>query len=326
MLTSLHRLTTKRSTTRTVLSVAAIALVATGAQAAQAAPGDPGATAAPEQQVTAAVAEGPAAYTHDWDGDGAADLLATTADGTLRLYAGNGAGGFVRGTGQQIGRGWQAFDELDQVGDWDGDGTADLIARAPGTAGGELRLYQGNGYGGFAPGTGTRIGYGWSVFDEIVAPGDWTGDGWPDLIARRADTQVLYVYPGYGVQGFGKAYAISGRFALSEITAVGDFTGDDNADLVAVLNGQLRLYPGDGAGAFARGAGAVIGQSGWGGLSMLVGPGDWTGDGTGDLIARDGTGRLFLFYGNGSGGFSRTSTGGYSTQIGSGWGAMTHIV
>ena len=52
---------------------------------------------------------------------------------------------------------------------------------------------------------------------------------------------------------------------------------------------------------------------------MLVGGIDMNGDGRSDLIARDSTGRLFLYPGDGRGGW------GTRAQIGSGWSSMTGI-
>ena len=43
--------------------------------------------------------------------------------------------------------------------------------------------------------------------------------------------------------------------------------------------------------------------------------GDWSGDGTPDILARTQDGRLLMYRGNGSGGFST----GQGEQVGSGW-------
>jgi len=47
------------------------------------------------------------------------------------------------------------------AGDWDGDGRADVLGRA---TGGQLYLYSGNGWGGFASGRQVVSGWGgWSL-------------------------------------------------------------------------------------------------------------------------------------------------------------------
>ena len=135
----------------------------------------------------------------DWNGDGKADLVARTSAGDLLLYSGKGApdGGFT-GAATRIGAGWGGFTMVLSGSDWNGDGKADLIAR---TAGGDLLLYRGNGVGGFVTGTPPRIGAGWQVFDRVLSPGDWNGDGKADLIARKTNGDLL-LYRGNGLGGF----------------------------------------------------------------------------------------------------------------------------
>ena len=99
----------------------------------------------------------------------------------------------------------------------------------------------------------------------------------------------------------------------------GDFTGDGKADLLAITrNGDLYLYRGNGLGGFT-GGGTKIG-SGWNVFAKVFSPGDFTGDGKADLLAETSTGDLYLYHGNGLGGF----TGG-STRIGSGWNVFANV-
>lgn len=97
----------------------------------------------------------------DFDGDGHIDIIARrTSDQSLWLYPTNGAGGW--GTPRQIGIGWGQMTSVFAVGDFDGDGASDVIARSPS---GDLTLYRGDGTGGWR---GTRvIGVGWSMFAEL---------------------------------------------------------------------------------------------------------------------------------------------------------------
>jgi hypothetical protein len=99
-----------------------------------------------------------------------------------------------------------------------------------------------------------------------------------------------------------------------------DFTGDGKADVHATKsNGDLYLYRGNGTGAFT-GAGTRIG-TGWGTLTKLLSPGDFTGDGKADLIATKTNGDLYLYRGNGTGAFT-----GAGTRIGTGWGIFTKVL
>ncbi|CAM5536858.1 hypothetical protein SAVIM338S_04224 [Streptomyces avidinii] len=68
----------------------------------------------------------------------------------------------------------------------------------------------------------------------------------------------------------------------------GDLNGDGKPDLVAVDDaGRLHLYAGHGNGS-VTGSPAVIGSGGWAGASVSH-RGDWTGNGTEDVVARVGS-------------------------------------
>ena len=86
-----------------------------------------------------------------------------------------------------IGGGWQALDGLTSTGDWDEDGDADLLARNAVT--GNLLLYRGDGVGGFDG--AVTIGRGWSAYAALVGPGDVTGDGRTDVLARSQTRRLV---------------------------------------------------------------------------------------------------------------------------------------
>lgn len=134
----------------------------------------------------------------DFDGDGAVDLLAIRPDGALRLYAGDGAGGWRTGLGQVIGSGWQVFPTVLGPGDFTGDGADDVLGV---TGDGALRLYAGNGTGGWSESAGRVIGRGWDQFITVTSPRDFTGDRFPDLLAVRLDGAML-MYRGDGRGGW----------------------------------------------------------------------------------------------------------------------------
>lgn len=53
-------------------------------------------------------------------------------------------------------------------------------------------LYPGNGSGGFVSGV-RQIGAGWNIYRQVFSPGDFTGDGRPDVIAiDPAGNMFLY--------------------------------------------------------------------------------------------------------------------------------------
>ena len=153
----------------------------------------------------------------DFSGDGKPDVIARHPDGTLLLYLGNGAGGWVTGTGQAIGSGWQSFTAVFAGGDFSGDGKPDVIARQPD---GTLLLYRGNGASGWITGNAEVVGGGWQGFTALTGGGDFSGDGKPDVLARRPDGTLL-LYRGNGASGWilGHGEPIGGGWAsLGSIT------------------------------------------------------------------------------------------------------------
>ena len=66
----------------------------------------------------------------DFSGDGRPDLLARTAAGALLMYRGDGDGGFLTGSGEPIGSGWETFSALLAPGDFSGDGRPGRQSRA----------------------------------------------------------------------------------------------------------------------------------------------------------------------------------------------------
>lgn len=209
-------------------------------------------------------------YASDWSGDGKPDVLAVNSSGQLLMYRGNGAAGWITGTGEVIGTGWNIFSTILYASDWSGDGKPDLLAR---DTAGNLLMYRGNGIGGFIAGTGQLIGSGWNIFSQIVYARDWNGDGRPDLLATGPDGS-LFMYRGNGAGGWitGLSELVGSGWLFNPLVEAGDWTGDGNPDLLGVdANGVLCLYRGNGSGGIASGfsCSEPLG-SGWNGFSTLM--------------------------------------------------------
>ena len=103
--------------------------------------------------------------TNDFSGDEIADIIARKpADGTLWMFRGNGIGGYASEIGTLIGGGgWNMFNAIVPVGDWNGDSKDDLVARKPD---GSLWLFKGNGASGFI-GEGVLLGGVWTPYDYL---------------------------------------------------------------------------------------------------------------------------------------------------------------
>jgi peptidoglycan hydrolase-like protein with peptidoglycan-binding domain len=198
--------------------------------------------------------------------------------------------------------------------DFDGDRKADVLAVVAGTA--DLRMYPGNGAAGWKP--MRVIGTGFGGFSNVFTAGAWTADALSDVLALKPDG-TLWLYPGTAAGPLGTSTQIgTGWGRYDQIFPVGDFNGDGPSDLMARSpDGTLMLYPGNGSGGFL-GAGRQIGN-GWAGFTSLLGSGDFTGDQRTDVIARTSTGLLYLYPGNGSGGWLARRL------IGQGWNIFSTI-
>jgi hypothetical protein len=236
---------------------------------------------------------------HGFDADGIADVLAVTSTGSLRFYRGNGAG-YVTG-GSQIGTSWNMFNTVFSPGDFTGDGKADLLGRTPS---GALFLYRGDGRGGFA-GPGVKIGVAWNMFNTVFSPGDFTGDGKPDLLGRTP-SGALFLYRGNGAGGFtGGGVQIGTSWNMfNMVLGAGDFTGDGKPDLLGrTPSGALLLYRGNGAGGFT-GGGVQIG-TGWGIYRTIFSGGDLNRDGHVDIVGIKDDGSFTVYAGDSSGWFTQ---------------------
>jgi hypothetical protein len=204
---------------------------------------------------------------------------------------------------------------LNPMRGFSGDPLPDLLAT---TSGGDLRLYTGNGSG--YVNSGVTIGTGWSGFNLVFSPGDFNGDGYADVMARTTDGR-LFLYTGTGTGRLHAGRQIgTGWNIYNQVIGAGDFSGDGNTDLLArTPAGDLYLYKGNGVGGWS-GSRVQVGR-GWNGFNLLLSAGDFTGDGAMDVIARTPAGGLYLYKGNGIGGWA---SGGI--KIGSGWQTFAKVV
>lgn len=251
--------------------------------------------------------------TPDFNGDGRNDFFRVSSDGRLFLYPGNGSGGWANGAGIEIGTGWTAFNKLVAPGDFSGDGKADLIGIMPD---GTMKLYTGNGTGGWANQAGTTIGSGF-IHPTVLSPGDFNGDARADIITVNSAGD-MHLYTGNGSGGWRNATGTligTGWSALTKIFSPGDFNGDGKTDVMGVdSNGNLKLYTGNGVGSWANASGVVVG-TGFNRFQVATSARDFTGDGKTDVIGFQPDGAMYLYRGNGSGGWVT----GNGEVIGSGW-------
>lgn len=162
----------------------------------------------------------------------------------------------------------------------------------------------------------------WRKRDHIFAarPGAGTLFRYCDADLSRVDT-TYYGLPD-GSNGYSDHAPLVGYLRTRTPGAPatpGDLTGDGRADLIAIdAAGQLRLYDGRGNGRLNWPNG-IIGTGGWTGAAISH-RGDFTGDGTEDVLARVGDG-LWVYPNRGYGRLSdRIALGG------SGWSAVSQVL
>ncbi|MET7647229.1 VCBS repeat-containing protein [Streptomyces sp. NPDC005426] len=291
----------------------------------------------------------------DVNGDGRGDVLGRTPSGELYLYVTTGAvTGSPLKSRVKVGNGWGVYDQLVGANDVTGDGIADLFARTPG---GDLYFYPGTGNAA-APFAGrVHVGSGWNSYNQIIGVDDANGDGFGDILARTT-AGALYYYESTGVGSFltrsgggtgwnavslfvgaggnpdfGKnemfgldtqgnlfwyypknngllaaRQLVGENWGGADITTPSSLDNDGRAELMELYAGTLYNN------------GSPIGN-GWGVYNSLVGPGDLSGDGKGDLLARDRSGNLYLYRGNGTG-----TAFASRIKVGAGWNAYNKLL
>jgi hypothetical protein len=149
--------------------------------------------------------------------------------------------------------------------------------------------------------TTTQLFDNWKTRTRILTPGDVTGDALPDLLSVDS-AGALWIYPGKGTGSFGTRVKVgTGWNTYNAVLGHGDFTGDGKADLIArtKTGSNVYLYKGTGKSGTGAFASRVKVRSNWSGFNTLITPGDVSGDGRADLLARTTAGTLYLYKGTG---------------------------
>lgn len=233
----------------------------------------------------------------DLNGDGRADLCARAAAGiTCHTADGSPFGDALTGPAMSDDNGWDDASNYTtfRMADFDGDGLADICARA------NAALYcwysTGTGFGTGKQGPALSDDSGWNKVEyySTLRVGDFTGDGKADICLRAAAGVRCHASNG---QGFGEA--ISGP-ALADSAGwnaadkyatlrMGDVNGDGKADLCARNAAGMKCWLSDGTGfPTAIDGPAWSDDAGWKEVRFwsTIRLADIDGDGRADLCAR----------------------------------------
>ena len=198
--------------------------------------------------------------------------------------------------------------------DFSGDGCPDVLARHASDT--RLRYWKGNCDGGL--GSYGTFGPGWDIYAAIFTPGDFTGNGCADVMARASGS--LYYWQGDCAGGLGaRIQCCGGGWAnYNVLFGPGYFDADQCVDIVGRHKdtGYLYYWPGSYNSEDERcepglGAARQVDLSSWGSYSWFHGPGDFNKDGCADIGARSG-GVLYYWRGSCNGGVAGRVTLGSS--------------
>ena len=236
----------------------------------------------------------------DFNLDGKPDVVVSNFDDTVTILLGNGAGGFTPST--LTGAGPTSFAVA--VGDFNLDGKPDLAVSSFGTPNGLVRIFIGNGSGGFAQPAGPITVVGGAP--RSIAIADLNLDGKPDLAVADAGANTITILTGNGTGGF--TPAAGSPFPTGnnpQWISAADLNLDGRPDLAVVnaTSGNVIVYLGNGAGGFTPTAPVTVGNFP---VHSIVT--DFNLDGKPDLLVANGSSNnVSLLLGDGTGSFTAAS-------------------
>ena len=223
----------------------------------------------------------------DFNGDGRGDLVYRRASDGLtevQLLDGRAAVGGGAIANNPFDNNWN----IATAGDFNGDGKADLLWRNASNGLVEIQFLNGNN----AIGGGILINNPFDPSWNIVASGDFNGDGKADLAWQRPSDGLVEIEMINGTNNAGGGVISNNPFDASwAVKTAGDFNGDGRADLVWQRAGdgltEIQFLNGNSA----IGGGAIANSpfdANW----QVVGTGNFNLDGTADLVYRNLSGTI----------------------------------
>ena len=263
----------------------------------------------------------------DFNGDGNLDIVTSVAPSALigsctgaagnnvSVLLGNGDGTFQAPVNYAVGSNPTSV----AIGDFNGDGTLDIVTSN--WSSDNVSLLLGNGDGTFQPAVNVAAG----TTPYFVTAADFNGDGKLDLAVSNEDCGCVSLLLGNGNGTFRPAIGYYSAGDVPFSLAVGDFNGDGKTDVVTAnygssptvlpfpsddVAGTVSVLLGNGNGTFHAAISYSTGNEDRGTLALpTAGPfsvalADLNGDGKLDLaVANSGNGTASVLLGNGDGTF-----------------------
>ncbi len=232
----------------------------------------------------------------DFNNDRNEDVVQAFFPGSVGVFIGDGAGGFVQPI--IFNAGTDGLVSI-AVSDFNSDGKDDVVTAS--FSSNSLSVLLGDGTGEFGP--PNVIGTG-GVNVQEVAVGDFNGDGKDDVVTANFNSLNLSVLLGDGTGEFGPPNLINiGR--SSQFVTVDDFNDDGKDDVLATaFNAKIIVLLGDGTGGFSQQIQSDVPGFLQAGEVAVI---DFNGDGKKDIVSTDQSLKISTLLGNGAGGFSQHS-------------------
>lgn len=229
----------------------------------------------------------PGNLTRDHSGN---EVLGLTESGHLNMYRGSD---FTHASGLWTCPGWQVYNQVIAVGDIDGNGFGDLLARTPS---GDLYLFKGNGETApFAP--RVKVGTGWGIYDQLIGAGDITGTGQETLVARDLNGALwMFKLNGKSATPIAPRVQIGTGWGIyNQIIGLGDDKNHQGQILGRTANGALYSYAGQPGGTGTHTLGARVGAgTGWN-MHLVAGQGHAPVYGRNILQGQNAAGTLYRY-------------------------------
>jgi hypothetical protein len=250
----------------------------------------------------------------DWNGDGNQDLVYVQTGDSPSLYVllGNGKGGFTEGAVVPLPVGACSFEALEcrlYAGDFNNDGTQDILMAANFPSAWGFVVLPGNGDGTFGAPIVSIVppsregGGGATMVPYAAAVADFNGDGNLDIVAPDPMDSSFNLYLGDGAGKFTLDKAI-GDFNAPTAVYTADVNHDGHLDLIVFteLIGGAEIWLGVGKGGFTLSQSYPSNAYSLDFRAKAVA--DLNGDGNVDLVGADASGDVLVATGNPDGTFN----------------------